>query len=102
MPVFFGLYKINPSAPAEAWVKQLEAFAASVRMQTQMGDIKEAHAFVGGLGGYFITGDISPERLDQNLALYFPWVTFETHLMIPVELALKNAIGSAKTRAGMT
>jgi hypothetical protein len=102
MPVFFGFYKISPNPPTEAWVKQLEAFAASIRMQTQMGDIREAHAFVGALGGYFITGDISPERLDQNLALYFPWVTFETHEMIPVELALKNAIGAAKTRAGMT
>jgi hypothetical protein len=62
--VYFGLYKINTTIPPALnpndAVKQFEGFGAAIKMQMQSGDIKEARAFVGMNGGYFITGDIAP------------------------------------------
>jgi hypothetical protein len=105
MTVYFGLYKVNenlppPPNPNDA-VKQFEGFLAVVKMQMQSGELKETHAFVGTNGGYFITGDISAEKLDQTLAPFFPWVTFETYQTIPLEKSIQNAIGAAKMRASM-
>lgn len=105
MTVYFGLYKANESIPPPPnpndAVKQFEGFLAAIKMQLQSGDLKEVHAFVGTNGGYFITGDISAEKLDQNLSLFFPWVTFETHQTTPIEKSIQNAIGAAKMRASM-
>jgi hypothetical protein len=105
MTVYFGLYKINENLPPAPnpndAVKQFEGFAAAIKMQMQSGDLKEAHAFVGTNGGYFITGDISPEKIDQMLATFFPYVTFETYQTIPLEKSIQNAIGVAKMRASM-
>ena len=105
MTVYFGLYKVNtaippPPNPNDA-VKQFEGFLAAIKMQKQSGDIKEAHAFVGANGGYFITGDITPEKLDETLSIFFPWVTFETYQTIPLEKSIQNAIDAAKLRASM-
>jgi hypothetical protein len=104
MTVYFGLYRVNPNlappADPNEQVKQIEGFAAALRMQMQSGDLKEAHQFAGTNSGYFISGDITPERLDQNLAVFFPFVTFETYQTIPTEKGVQNAIGAAKMRAG--
>lgn len=63
--------------------------------------MKEAHAFVGTNAGCFITGDISAEKLDQNLAPFFPWVTFEIYQTIPLEKSAQRAIDAAKMCASM-
>jgi len=41
-------------------------------MQMESGDFKEVSEFVDTDAGYFISGDISPERLRQNLTACFP------------------------------
>ena len=103
MTVFFGLWKDNPNIPPPAapsdQVKQFEGFAAAIKMQKQSGDLKEVHAFPGTSSGYFISGDVSAERLDQDLELFIPWVIFEVHQTIPIEKALENAVNAAKMRA---
>ena len=105
MPVYFGMYKINANLPPPPnptdGVKQLEAFQAALKMQMDSGDLKEVHEFIDANAGYFISGDISPERLHQNLAAWFPYVTFEVHQTIPVQKAIQNSLAAAKMRAGM-
>jgi hypothetical protein len=104
MPVYFGLYKINanlpPSPNPSDGVKQLEAFAAALKMQMDSGDLKEVHEFVDADAGYFISGDISPERMHQNLTAWFPWVTFEVHQTVPTQTAIQHGLLAAKMRAG--
>ena len=104
MPIYFGLYKINanlpPSPNPNDRVKQLESFGAALKMQMESGDFKEVNEFVDADAGYFISGDISPERLHQNLTAWFPWVTFEVHQSIPTQKAVQNALTAAKMRAG--
>ena len=104
MPVYFGLYKLNANLPGPPnptdGVKQIEAFAAALKMQMDSGDLKEVHEFVDANGGYFVSGDISPERMHQNLTAWFPWVTFEVHQTITSQKAIQNALGVAKMRAG--
>jgi len=105
MAIYFGLYKLNANLPRPQnpndQIKILEAFAAALKMQIQSGDLKEVHEFVDANGGYIISGDISPERLHQNLTAWFPWVTFEVHQTIPTEKAIQNALNAAKMWAGM-
>jgi hypothetical protein len=104
MPVYFGLYKTNANLPPPPnpsdQIKQLEAFAAALKMQMDSGDLKEVHEFVDANAGYFISGDISPERMHQNLTAWFPWVTFEVHQTIPTQKAIQNGLTVAKMRAG--
>jgi len=65
----------------------------------ESGDLKEIHEFVDANGGYFVSGDISPERMHQNLTAWFPWVTFEVYQTITTQKAIQNALGVAKMRA---
>ncbi len=103
MPVFFGLYKLNTNLPRPEnpndQIKVLEAFAQAIKMQIKSGDLKEVHEFVDADAGYFISGDISPERMHQALTAWFPWVTFEVHQTITTEKAIQNATHAAKMRA---
>jgi len=104
MPVYFALYRVNanipPSENPNGDIKNLEGFAAALKMQMASGDLKEVHEFIDAYGGYLISGDISPERLHQNLIAWFPWVTFEVHQTIPTQTAIQNGLNAAKMRAG--
>lgn len=100
MPIYFGLYKVNPDVqppkdPRER-LKQLEDYKAALQNDLKSGIIKESHEFLEGHSGYFITKDISAEQAHAGLAGWFPRVIVELHQTIPSETAIENAINAAK------
>ena len=105
MPVFFGLWKLNSSLPTppdpKMAVRLNEAFLTLYQAQTKSGDIKEVHAFLEGDCGYFISGDVSAERLAENITAWYPYVTFEIHQTVKFPKPIETAIAVAKQRAAM-
>ena len=98
MPTFFGLWKLNSSLPPPAdpqmLVMQNEAFLALFQAQVKSGIVNEAHAFLDGDRGYFISGDVSAEALQEAIASWFPYVTFELHQTVKFPKPIENAIRS--------
>ncbi len=103
MTTYFGLWKTNyslqpPPSPVDQ-VKQAEAFDGQLRAQLKSGRLREAHSFLEGGAGYFITGDVSEEEVFQDLALWSPYVTFELHRTIPFPKASEIALKAFRQRA---
>jgi hypothetical protein len=105
MSVFFGLWKLNSTLPPppdpKMLVMQNEAFLAMFQAHVKSGVIKEAHAFLDGDRGYFISGDVSPEALQEAVASWFPYVTFEIHQTVKFPKPIETSIAIAKQRAAM-
>lgn len=102
MTTFFGIWKIeNTIAPQDPkMAMQLyQAFGVQIKQDLESGDVKETNSFVEGSGGYFVTGDISEERLHKILLKYQPYVTFEIHQTVPLVKTIENLIAISKERA---
>jgi hypothetical protein len=102
MTTYFGLWKVETSQqPADPKVAMqlYMGFQAQVKHDLESGDVKESNSFLEGNGGYFITGDISDERLHEILLNYAPFLTFEVHQTVPVSKTIEKLIGIAKMRA---
>jgi hypothetical protein len=105
MPVFFGLWKLNSALPPppdpKMGVMQNEAFLALFQAQVKSGVVREAHAFAEGDRGYFVSGEVSAETMQEALAAWFPYVTFELHQTVKFPKPIETAIAVAKQRAAM-
>lgn len=82
-------------------VMQNEAFLALYQAHVKSGIIKEAHAFLGGDRGYFISGDVSVEALMEALSAWSPYVKFEIHQTVKFPKPIEISIAVAKQRAAM-
>jgi hypothetical protein len=104
MPVYFGLWhfrgELVPPDP-KVQIPMFEAFVALYKSQVQSGDLKESHAFLEGDRGYFISGDISHEKLLMLIQQWLPFVTFEVHQTVKFPAPIENNIAIAKARAAM-
>lgn len=102
MEVYFGIWRvettIQPQDPKMA-MQLYQAFASQIKHDLESGDLKESHSFLEGNGGYFVSGDISDERLHQILMIYQPYVTFEVHQTVPILETIENLIAISKERA---
>jgi hypothetical protein len=105
MPVFFGLWKLNSNLPPppdpRMMVAQNEAFLALFLAHVKSGVVKEAYAFTEGDRGYFISGDVSAEAMQEALAAWYPYVTFELHQTVKFPKPIEVSIAVAKHRAAM-
>ncbi len=105
MPTYFGLWKFNfaipPPVDPNMAVRQFEAFLAQMKAQLQSGAIKEVHEFIQGGAGYFITGDITPEKNLELTTSWYPWVTFEVHQTVKFPRPIEIQIEVWKARAAM-
>ena len=77
------------------------AFQAQIKSNLESGDLKESNSFLEGNEGYFITGDISDERVHELLLNFTPFLTFQVHKTVPASQTLEKLIGIAKQRATM-
>jgi hypothetical protein len=102
MTKYFGLWKVEtslqPQDPRMA-IQLYQAFAAQLKRDLDSGDIKESNSFLEGNGGYFVSGDITQERLHALLLSWAPYLTFEVHQTVPALKTVENLIGIAKQRA---
>jgi hypothetical protein len=104
MPTYFGLWHFHGEMlgpDPEMQAKMFEAFVALYKSQVQSGAIKESHAFLEGDHGYFISGDISHEKLLMTVQQWLPFVTFEIHQTVKFPEPIENNIAIAKARAAM-
>ncbi|MGI0055629.1 MAG: hypothetical protein ACREBZ_07985 [Thermoplasmata archaeon] len=96
MPSYFGLWKVNTAIPPpdepKLGVRQYEAFLGQMNSQLQSGVLKEVHEFMQGGAGYFITGDLTPEKALELATSWSPWVSFEIHQTVkfprPIEMQI--------------
>lgn len=105
MASYFGLWKFNfaipPPADPNMGVQQYEAFLVQMKAQLQSGALKEVHEFIQGGAGYFITGDVSPEKALELTSSWEPWVTFELHQTVKFPRPIEMQIELWKARAAM-
>jgi hypothetical protein len=73
-----------------------QGFHAQLKQSLDSGDIKESNSFLEGNGGYFISGDITNEKLHEIILSWSPFVTFEVHQTIPALKTVENLINIAK------
>ena len=102
---YFGLWKFNPAVqpavdPRMALV-QSEGFLAQMKAQLESGALKEVHEFVQGGGGYFITGDLTPEKALELVTTWSPWVLFELHQTVKFPKPTEINIEVQKARIAM-
>ncbi|MFZ1023232.1 MAG: hypothetical protein WAN87_03770 [Thermoplasmata archaeon] len=90
-----------PPPDPKMLVMQNEAFFALFQAHVKSGIVKEAHAFLDGDRGYFISGDVSPEALQEAIASWYPYITFEIHQTVKFPKPIENSIKVAKQRAAM-
>ena len=104
MPTYFGTWKQNYNVPPPPdphdQVKQLEMFRDALKMDLKKGFLKEVNTFIEGGGGYFLTSDVSHERLSEELSKWAPYILFEVHETLPAEKQIEYAISGARMRAG--
>lgn len=105
MPSYFGLWRFNFAIPPpddpKMGVRQFEAFLGLMKAQLQSGALKEVHEFIEGGTGYFITGDLSPEKVLETLAAWSPYATFEVHQTVKFPRPIEIMIEVWKARAAM-
>jgi hypothetical protein len=103
LPTYFGLWKFNTTLPPppdpKFSVRQSEGFGTLLRQQMQSGIIKEAYSFLEGNMGYFVTGDVSEEKLHEALLSYSPYVTFEIHRTVPLTRSIETLIEVQRKQA---
>jgi len=103
MTTYFGLWKLNTNIPPaqdpKIELQQNMAFQAMLKNNLQSGDLKEVHTFLEGGSGYFLTGDITEEKLHENLLAWSPYVTFELHRTLPALKSIEISIGVSRARA---
>ena len=78
-----------------------QAFHAQLKRDLESGDVKESNSFLEGNAGYFISGDITEDKLHVLLLNWSPYASFEVHQTVPVLKTVENLIGIAKQRAAV-
>ena len=103
MTTYFGLWKLNtnlqPPADPKVELQQNMIFQSMLKEDLRNGNVKEAHAFLEGASGYFLTGDITEEKLHETLVKWYPYVQFELHKTIPLEKSIEITVGISRQRA---
>jgi len=89
-------YNTNGSKTSHA---ALHGVSSAVKHDLETGDVKESNSFLEGNAGYFISGDITDEKLHELLLNYTPYVTFEVHKTVPVTQTIGKLIEINKMRA---
>jgi len=103
MTTYFGLWKLNTTIPPptdpKAGLQLILGFQAMLRQDLQSGDIKEAYSFLEGNAGYFLTGDITEEKLHADFLKWSPYVTFELHRTVPLLKSTEESVNVWRARA---
>jgi len=103
MPTYFGIWKFNTalSTPPDPKfsVRQSEGFLTLLKQQMQSGIFKEAYSFLEGNMGYFVTGDVSEEKLHEALLFYEPYCTFELHRTVSLTRSIEMLIDVQRRQA---
>jgi hypothetical protein len=103
MTIYFGLWKQNTNIPPpqdpSIQLQQNIAFHAQLKEGVESGDLKEVYTFLEGGSGYFVSGDITEEKLHQRLVAWNPYVIFEVHRTVPTLKSLEMSIGVSRERA---
>ncbi len=102
MPTFFGIWKVETSLQPVDPKMQLQlyqAFQMQVKHDLESGDIKETNSFIEGNAGYFVSGDVSEDKMHELCLSYAPFLTFEIHETVPALKTLEKLIGIARQRA---
>jgi hypothetical protein len=102
MTSYFGIWKVNTSIPPQdpkIEVQMYVGFQAMIKQDLQEGVIKEVYSFLEGGSGYFVTGDVTEEKLHTTLLRYEPYVTFELHKVLPLTRSIEELIGVLRARA---
>ena len=103
MTTYFGLWKLNtsiePPADPKLQLQQNLIFQSMIKEHLRSGNIKEAHAFLEGTSGYFISGDTTEEKLHETLLSWYPYVQFELHKTIPLEKSIEATVQISRARA---
>ena len=106
MPTYFGTWKFNTALPLppdpKFSVRQSEGFLALLKQQMQSGIIKEAYSFLEGNMGYFVTGDVSEEKLHEALLYWSPYVFFEVHRTVSLTRSIEMLIEVQRRQATFT
>ncbi|MCI4367941.1 MAG: hypothetical protein L3K09_00015 [Thermoplasmata archaeon] len=82
-------------------LKLYEAFLAQHKAQVQAGLVKEVHANLDGVTGYYVSADISHEKMQMVLQQWAPFVTCTCHQATPLTTAISNFIEITKQRIAM-
>ncbi len=106
MTTYFGLWKQNTNIPPPQDPKvELQmnlAFQSMLKRDTESGVIKEAYTFLEGGQGYFLTGDVTEEKLHESLLQWSPYITFELHKTVPILKSIENLVNVSRARVAMT
>jgi hypothetical protein len=104
MPTYYGTWEYKPELLGPDLNMQLslyEAFLAQHKAQVAAGIVKEVHVNLDGVTGYFLTTDISHEKMLMAVQQWLPFVRCEVHQTVKLEQALLNFIEIAKQRIAM-
>ena len=104
MPSYFGLWHFRPellTPDPNMQVQMYEAFLGLYKSQVHNGELREVYAFEDGIHGYYVTGDISPEKLLMVIQQGLPFVTSEVHQTVKFPVPIENNVAIAKARAEM-
>jgi hypothetical protein len=106
MPTYFGTWTFNTALPPppdpKFSVRRSEGFLTLLKQQMQSGIIKEAYSFLEGNVGYFVTGDLSEEKLHEALLSYSPYVSFEIHRTVSLTRSIEMLIEVQRRQATFT
>jgi hypothetical protein len=104
MPTYFGTWVYHPEMLGPDLKMQLtlyEAFLAQHKGQVASGAVKEVHSNLDGVTGYFITGDISHQKVLEIVQQWSPFVTCQVHQTVKLEEAIQNYINITKARMAL-
>lgn len=104
MPTYWGTWVFHPELLGPdlgLHLKMYEAFLAQHKAQVEAGAVKEVHANLDGVTGYYVSGDISQEKIQMILQQWSPFVTLTCHQSTPLATAIKNNIEITKQRIEM-
>ena len=103
MTTYFGIWKLNtniqPPADPKVELQMNLAFQGMIKRDLESGVVKEAYTFLEGEKGYFLTGDVTEEKLHESLLQWSPYVAFELHRTIPLVKSIENAVNISRARA---
>lgn len=103
MPTYFGIWKFNTTLPPppdpKFSVRQSEGFLAQLKQHMQLGIIKEAYSFLQGNEGYFVSGDVTEDKLHEALLSWSPYVTFEIFRTVPLMRSIEMLIEVRRRQA---
>lgn len=106
MPTYFGIWKYNTALPPlpdpKFSVRQSEGFLGLLKQQMQSGIVKEAYSFLEGNEGYFVSGDVSEEKLHEALLSWSPYVSFQIHRTISLTRSIEMLIEVQRRQSTLT